>query len=286
MGVFLGRNSEFEDALYHLEKVLEINVAANSLWGISTSKSTIVYVVYQWQGKIDLAYRTSAEALQMADESGDMFSKAMAYSVHGYSCYCKGFLDEAEAYSLKGVDYSERINFSAWIARSYYNLAETYFDREEYPKSRDCSHKQFSIYEHAKFFSPGFINQGKIGFARAKVMNNERDIDLQSLYEVEDGNLSTYEGWMLRCIGEILLNIDDQHMNEGEDWVKKAIKTDEKNGVMFNLGRDYVLYAELFKRKGDKPKARENLKKAIEIMKECGADGWVEKYEKELAALS
>ena len=33
-------------------------------------------------------------------------------------------------------------------------------------------------------------------------------------------------------------------------------------------------------------KARENLGKAIEILKECGADGWVNKYEKELALLS
>jgi len=30
----------------------------------------------------------------------------------------------------------------------------------------------------------------------------------------------------------------------------------------------------------------ENLGKAIEILKECGADGWVEKYEKELAKTS
>jgi len=42
----------------------------------------------------------------------------------------------------------------------------------------------------------------------------------------------------------------------------------------------------LFKREGDQPKVRENLGKAIEIMKECGADGWVEKYEEELASLS
>jgi hypothetical protein len=33
-------------------------------------------------------------------------------------------------------------------------------------------------------------------------------------------------------------------------------------------------------------KRKETLTKAIEILKECGADGWVEKYEKELAALS
>ena len=48
---------------------------------------------------------------------------------------------------------------------------------------------------------------------------------------------------------------------------------------------DYVLYGELFKRKGDQSKARETLGKSIEILKECGADGWVEKYEKELAKL-
>jgi len=42
----------------------------------------------------------------------------------------------------------------------------------------------------------------------------------------------------------------------------------------------------LFKRKGDLPKAKENLNKAIEIFKKCGADGWVERYEKELDSIS
>jgi hypothetical protein len=54
---------------------------------------------------------------------------------------------------------------------------------------------------------------------------------------------------------------------------------------MFHLGKDYALYAELFKRKDDRSKVQENLGKAIEIFKECGADGWVVKAEKELAAL-
>ena len=56
-------------------------------------------------------------------------------------------------------------------------------------------------------------------------------------------------------------------------------------GNSFNLGRDYVHYAELFRRKGDQRRATEYLGKAIEILKGCGADGWVEKYEKELAKL-
>ena len=55
--------------------------------------------------------------------------------------------------------------------------------------------------------------------------------------------------------------------------------------MMWNLARDYVLYAELFIRMEDLPNARKNLNKAIKIFTECGVDGWVEKYEKELAEL-
>jgi hypothetical protein len=91
---------------------------------------------------------------------------------------------------------------------------------------------------------------------------------------------------MLRYIGEILLNIDDQHVSEVQEWIKKAIESDIRNDMRWNLGRDYALYAELFKRKGDLSKARENLGKAIDILTKCGADGWVDKYEKELASAS
>ncbi len=86
-------------------------------------------------------------------------------------------------------------------------------------------------------------------------------------------------------IAEILLNIDDQHISEAEHWIQKAIEADQRNRTMFQLGSDYALYADLFKRKGDRSKAQENLGKAMEILKECGAEGWVEKYEKELTAL-
>jgi hypothetical protein len=52
-----------------------------------------------------------------------------------------------------------------------------------------------------------------------------------------------------------------------------------------DLGSD-VLILVPFKRKGDLSKAKENLSKAIEILKECRVNGWAEKYEKEMASLS
>ena len=133
---------------------------------------------------------------------------------------------------------------------------------------------------------PTALDLSRIGEARAKVMNYDKDINLESLYSYHERHrLRLHDGWMSRYIGEILLNFDEQHIPEAKHWIEKAIEADKRNGMLWHLARDYALYAELFKRKDDLPKAKEKLGKAIDMLKECGADGWVEKYEKELAKL-
>jgi len=257
----------------------------NSLWGISAIKSFLSWVNLD-QGDIGLGYQTSNEALRIAEESGDIFSKSMAYSNHGLSCICRGFFTKAEQYLSKGIYYCERINFFIWNAVAHGYLGERHFQIGEYQKSKLC-YKRGVWYIEQAGFGPSISNFYKIGLIRAEVMNNEKDIDLESLYGyAEENKVRELDGQIRRYIGEILLNIDDQHLTEAEGWIKKAIEENKRNGMMWNLGRDYALYAELFKRKGDQSKAKENLNKAIEILKECGADGWVKKYEKELAALS
>jgi len=48
---------------------------------------------------------------------------------------------------------------------------------------------------------------------------------------------------------------------------------------------DHACYADWFKKKGDISKAKEQFTKAIDIFRECGADGWVTGTEKVLAEL-
>ena len=54
---------------------------------------------------------------------------------------------------------------------------------------------------------------------------------------------------------------------------------------MIDLGMDHALYAKLLKRKGDLPEVKENLNKAIEIYKDCRADGWLKMAEEVLAKI-
>jgi tetratricopeptide (TPR) repeat protein len=286
LGLSLSENCEFEKASHCLGKALNINVEANSLWGISQGKSHISYYVYNHQGRVNLAYETSDDALRIAEESADTYSKAIAYPTHGISCYGKGFLEEAEKYLMKGIDFCERINLSIWNARAAHYSGEAYFETGKYQKAVDHYENAIGILERTRLY-PSLLRLSKIALAKAKVMNNDKNIDLESLYAyVAENRLKVFDGRMRRYIGETLLNIDDQHMPRAEDWIKKAIEADNRNGMMLQLGRDYALYAELFKRKSDQSKAKENLTKAIEIYKDCGADGWLKKLEKELASLS
>jgi tetratricopeptide (TPR) repeat protein len=122
---------------------------------------------------------------------------------------------------------------------------------------------------------------------RAKVLRHDQDIELSELFIGYQNNKLTWcEGWMARNIADILLNMDDDHLSDAELWYQKAIEADTRNRLRWHLAYDHAMYADCFKKKGDMQGAKEQLTKAIDIFRECGADGWVTRTEKDLAAIS
>ncbi|OPY07730.1 MAG: hypothetical protein A4E68_01635 [Syntrophaceae bacterium PtaB.Bin095] len=82
------------------------------------------------------------------------------------------------------------------------------------------------------------------------------------------------------------MNKSGRYVHEAEAILQSAIEEDTKNRTMWDLGKNHALYGEWFRQQGDIPKAREQLTKAIDIFRECEADGWVTKTEKALAEIS
>jgi hypothetical protein len=74
-------------------------------------------------------------------------------------------------------------------------------------------------------------------------------------------------------------------MSEAEAWIKRLIDFDVKHAIPWYLGKDCILYADWFKKKGYIQGAKEQLTKAIDIFRECNADGWVTKIKKDLASI-
>jgi tetratricopeptide (TPR) repeat protein len=278
-------SGQFEKSNIHYVKSINSLRENQILWRLSTVISNLS-TSYLLNGRLTLACQTSEEAIRIAEESGDMFSKALAFMVYGNCRFYRGFHEDAEAFFRKTIELCETMNHVSFAAQCHLVLGELYFDRGEYQRATD--HYAASIY----YFKQGRIlpSQGRlatVGLHKSKAMKDKNELDIESISDYPGKNkLVNLEGWTLRYLGEVYLIDNDQNMAKAEACISKAIEADEQNKTMWHLGKDYALYADLFKRKGDLPKARVHLGKAIEILKECGADGWVEKYEKELAAIS
>jgi class 3 adenylate cyclase/tetratricopeptide (TPR) repeat protein len=282
LGQVVSVNCEFEKASNHIEEALAFQAQAKNMAWISVLKSLLSVFVYYYPGNIHLAYETSLEAIHIANEMGDIYPKASAYICHSISCYGKGRLKEAQDYSLKGIYLKEKMNSYIYGTIIYKGLGDAYYQTGNYQDAINQYRKAIWFMEN-KIMYRSWQNLCKIALARAKVMNNEQDVDLEALYGfVSENRVKVNEGRMRKYIAEILINQEGNHLIIAENWIHEAIEADKKNGMKFYLGRDYVLSSEISQRKGDPAKAQKNLNQAIDIFKECGADGWVEKYEKEL----
>jgi class 3 adenylate cyclase/tetratricopeptide (TPR) repeat protein len=284
LGGTLAYNSEFDKSDSCFKKAIDINMAANSLWGVSSIKGTLSMTSYFMSGRINLCHQTSTEATLIAEESGDIYSKALAYTGHGISLLGKGLFEEAKKYLIMGIDFCKRINLLMFEMVGHLYLAETYFLLKEYQKSKVHYVKGITICKDESYM-PSILRCSEIDLIKSKVMNNDLDIDFDSLYQIANKiKLNTVKGKASSSISVILLSTDN-HISEAEKWITKAIETNKKYGMRLYLAINYALYAELFIRKGDQLKAKENLNLAIEIFQECDADGWVKKYEKDLTEL-
>lgn len=278
---------EFEKGLDYFKRSLNLSEQVKSLALVAFVKGTMSSNIYLFRGMIDLAYKTSGEAVLAAKESGDTHTLGMAYACHGAACYCKGLFDEAENVLSQAIDICEKTGQYIWEGWSTGWLGLMYFELGQYGRSLEYHHKTVSLATPQRYF-PSFINFDKLCLERAKVKIQSREIDLNELPSkyLEKNRVKILEGSIARHIGEIFLNINDQYLEEAEGWINRAIESDGRNCTIWYLGADHAVYSEIFKRKGNFPRAKEQLARAIAIFKECGADGWVSKYAKELAMLA
>jgi len=277
--------SEFEEAHKRLKKCLDSSLLGNQPAGIAYSKGSIS-VCYLAEGKIGPAFEAAQEALDLAKETGDAFIKGMAYSAYGAACYHKGVFDEARTHLLEWVSSYEKLSPVSWITWAYGHLGSLHLESREYDDAMICFRKLTSILENFSF-SPSTIKLQRTNLVRAKVLRHDQDVELAELLsDYQTNKFAFCEGCMARNIGDILLRIDDHHFSDAGLWFQKAIKADSRNRMRWQLAMDHALYADWFKREGELLGAKQQLTRAIDLFKECGADGWVSKYEKELAALS
>ncbi len=186
---------------------------------------------------------------------------------------------------LKGNEVNRNINQFWWLVAGNYFLGEVSFQLGNYPEAISYYANSIAALENKKVM-PSWLILNKVAMLRAKVFAGEHFFDLASLsFSIIQNKIKIQEGTLNRYMAEILMNANPSYFSKSEDWIIKAISADAKNKMRWHLGLDYAFYAEFFKKKGDLAQAKEKLGKAIELMRDIGADGWVKSYEEELARL-
>jgi class 3 adenylate cyclase/tetratricopeptide (TPR) repeat protein len=277
---WLGCNPEKSSTCFHMS--LDLSHAANNPTGICFAESTDAALICGFTGKIDSAYQTCKASLDLAIQSGDIYIQQTAYASFGACCLFKGSFEEAEENLSKAISFYSRTGQASWSFWACFWLAELFFKHEDFEKAHHFYEQSISILKNEKLL-PSWLNLNNLKSLRAKQHINKENIHLESLFEFAKQNkLKFLAGTISNQICGILMNLDSQYFSEAEKWINTAIEANKQAGNIWWLAEDYVLYADLLKRKENHWDAREKMSKAIEIYKNCGADDWVKKTEKYL----
>jgi class 3 adenylate cyclase/tetratricopeptide (TPR) repeat protein len=280
-----GFDTEFAAGESCMFRILEMSEAAGNVTGMVTAKSSLANSFYDFEGKIEEALKCSQEALQIALQADDLYLKGMAHTVCGTAFFRKGLFPEAEENLTLAIQMTQKTDFVAVLLISLAYLGLLRSEMGRYREVEDCCDSLLAVYERVRVL-PSMARLAEIWKVMAGIqggLNPALDVVLN--FDLQEIRMRSLQGSAAQAMGIIYLYIDDKHRDKAEVWIRKAIEINERNRMPWDLATSYALYAKFFKKNTDPVQAKENLHKAIELMRGCGADGWVEKYEGELAGL-
>jgi class 3 adenylate cyclase/tetratricopeptide (TPR) repeat protein len=279
-----GWNCEFNEGESCLAHCIEISQNMGYLINVVMGKCNLAAILVN-AGRLDEALKSTQEALQLAVQADDFHLKGVATLAYGIVLSAKGSFPEAEENLKLGLQMCKKTDFIGSILMGSMNLGQLHLELGRYSQAKDCFKAVLAVYERTKLL-PSIARAAQICESAAEILGGlDPVVEELNHFDLNEIKFLNIKGSAARPMGRIYLYIDDAHMDEAEIWIKKAVELDEQYKMPWNLARDNALYADFFKKKGDAAQAKEKLHKAIEIMRSINADGWVKRYEEELAGL-
>jgi class 3 adenylate cyclase/tetratricopeptide (TPR) repeat protein len=278
-------NCEFAEGEASFLRLIEMAEAAGNVFGVAFVKSHIAPLIYDRNGRINEALKCGQEALQLALRADDTYLKGLAYGACGSALFEKGLFLEAEEDLTLALEFNQKTDFVGALFSNFLLLGSLRFEMGRYQEAQECCNGLLAVYDRVRVW-PSLTRLAQLLKVAAGIRGGlNPGLDAVLNFDLKEIRIKWLKGSASLTIGGIYLYLDDKHMDEAEAWIKKAIEVDEQYKMPWNLARDYAFHAEFFKKKGDSAQAKEKLTKAIDLMSSIGADGWVKRYEEELAGL-
>jgi len=285
LGTALSTECRFEEAAECYKASMALSEMGNHLRGLSAAKAAMTAYTCLFTGRVNDACKLSKDALQAAEECADAHTKGIAYGAYGAASFFKGDFAEAHRFLSDAIDFSLKANHLALMGWVELWLAYIHFYSQRHTMAILFFKRAIATWKNTNQLQQ-WLPYLKISLERAIITDGgfpATGFDPMICRQENKNKMVT--GIIDATIAGILINTDQAFIPKAESLVQSAIAADQRNNTKWCLGQDYAVYAEVCRTKGDHAGVKENLCKAAEIFRECGADGWVEFYENRLAAL-
>jgi class 3 adenylate cyclase/tetratricopeptide (TPR) repeat protein len=285
LAVVFSCDAQFAEALKYFQICLELSHAANNMPGISFVNAMTGSFALAFQGKISSAYTHTTAAIRASESCIDAHIKGVAHSSHGMVCFFKGEFVEAIRFLKEAIKLNRKSGNDIWKGWADFWLAQNFYHSGKYKEAQHYFRETILTFKNRKDISVPWESFHKLCLQKADMASGEAVRNFCPAFYRSQKVSPWIEGLYLATIARTLILSGQDRWAEAESLLNDAIATDERYGTRWSLGQDHAALSELHQKKGDHASARHHLKRAIEIMQECGADGWVERYQKTLSEI-
>ena len=215
-----------------------------------------------------------------AEKANQKLFLAFGWYLLGNGYHLIGAFSAAKEHIEHGIGIMTENKITLNLCHFYYGLSLAHFDSSDFKNACECAQKGLELSKtyNEKLYE-GFLRIS-LGRVLAKMDTSPSG---EGIASISKGMAICEKSGQRPILYQGCLFLGELYTDTGQN--EKAIENLTKAEFEFgNMGmrywqaRTYGAFAEFYNKQGNQSDAKENLGKAIAIFKECGADGWVEKY--------
>jgi tetratricopeptide (TPR) repeat protein len=284
-GEILSREGKWGLAVQNFEKSRIISEKLGDSHVVAKAYRGLAHVYWRF-GDYDKATQYNNLSIQASMEVGDMHSIARTFIELGLIYSATGDYEKAIEYYSKSLKELEPFNDYSQIARAHNNIGDAYMKTERYEKAIDHFKKCVEIGK--KSHSHEHIGWGNLNLGEANALNGtpngaKKYVDeaLSVMKKMGDriGIQACYTvyGILYRLQG---------NWEESYKSFKIAMKMGEENKVPYNLAYSMYHIGLMYRDKGEKDRAKVELTRASEILKQLKPTDLIEKVNDQIKVLN
>jgi tetratricopeptide (TPR) repeat protein len=231
-----------------------------------------------WLGKFERGKAFFEKGIRFTSKINDRTGAGLVEWIYGLFFCAKGDAKNAIDHCEKSIRYIEEVKYLIILGLAWSGLGWGHYLRGDLEAAQSYIEKGLKIHSDAGIFwlSLQFLLLGMLNFEFGELKTAQNSIQ-EAITLSQKNKEKQYEAYARLWLGRILGKNDLSQSNKAEEYILHGVKaTDELELKPFSA-QGYLFLGEHHLDRGQRDKAKENLRRAKEMFQEMGMDYWLTK---------